>query len=1158
MLVAFVVALTLQGCGHGQSQTQTKARSCDHGCGVTGVKCLQKKVLTDKPASDKRLYQSAELSNGMKVLNIQDEASRTSAFAVAVQAASYDNPDEFPGLAHFCEHMLFLGNAKYPEPEGFDQFVSENGGYDNAYTASEVTNYFQEVSSSASEEGMDRMANFFIHPNFDKKFVEKEVNAINSEHMKNIKNPGWYVNALMNSLAAPGSPVRKFSTGDLETLLFNPRSKGLNAVDALSEWFNKSYCPARMRLVTYGPESLETQLERSLIDFAKLPLGDESCRAGPANHVSPEAWPRDSLGKWLDIQGTLPQGKLWVFFPLPDVRANYASDPLGYLDWVMSYGGSNSLSQVLNDKLGLISGLSLMADQSSAGTGLFIIFTLTPSGSEHPNSVLDIFFAYVASLRREGVNTELYNSLAAKGKLEWTWQESEDASSSASSFSDLMTKVPTEDVLWANDVMKATDPQLVQKLIGLLTPANMNVGVVQPDLKKYALRESLDLKVFPNYNVSFSTRNISEVYPSAAGQWSNWVSGTLDDEALNVEVRKSLNASGIKHSKDLKAPKVPGPIVGVPEDIDLAKMYVKPGYESSRSLDVRLHGDGPERVEDESGSADENWIRTGWVTTSPKAHLKVLLRPLWSEDDPRPGAVDLVRSSLYNKLLSQEMSPKMFDLRAAGGDYDLHVATTGVSFAFKGFVPVMPLLVEATVKGLKDGFDASSPEIASKFKQYKTELEQNLQTYDNMPYAYALEDRNLLLTKDAYSNAEMLDALPGVDLEQTAAFAKDLLSRSHLATTLAMGNVYHDEASKSAYDIVKGIRSVGSGATPIPNDKASVEYFKPVLNMHVPVELRKSSPKQGDPNQVTVVSLYAGVATIQKRVIMNLLGQMLKPTAYGYLRTSLQLGYVVSAGTGLLSNVLYLSVIVQGVAKPPDEMEAHIEYVLTKMFPDRLASLSQSEFQSYKDSVANKMLEKPRTPSAEFSHAWAPVAGEACPQLAEQELKLLNGSFFKTKDPLVKAYNDMVFPKNQLRKKFTVKYFAGRAPPKPNAEAIAASFEKAGISPSSSTMSMLKLEHAKTVIANEANSGVRRGLRKLGEYYPTDLICGRDSSPDDRTAVLRETTTALKKKMVATVLDEQGHTSKLTDDQSSMSLIPLNRHNLLRGRASQQSLKASE
>ena len=36
------------------------------------------------------------------------------AAAMCVNAGSYHEPQHIGGLAHFCEHMLFMGSKKYP------------------------------------------------------------------------------------------------------------------------------------------------------------------------------------------------------------------------------------------------------------------------------------------------------------------------------------------------------------------------------------------------------------------------------------------------------------------------------------------------------------------------------------------------------------------------------------------------------------------------------------------------------------------------------------------------------------------------------------------------------------------------------------------------------------------------------------------------------------------------------------------------------------------------------------------------------------------------------------------------------------------------------------------------------------------------------------
>jgi hypothetical protein len=80
-----------------------------------------------KPPLDKRTYDTFVLPNGLKVLLCSDPSSTTSAVAMNVHVGACSDPVEVPGLAHFCEHMLFLGTELYPEEDSFSKFLSSNG-----------------------------------------------------------------------------------------------------------------------------------------------------------------------------------------------------------------------------------------------------------------------------------------------------------------------------------------------------------------------------------------------------------------------------------------------------------------------------------------------------------------------------------------------------------------------------------------------------------------------------------------------------------------------------------------------------------------------------------------------------------------------------------------------------------------------------------------------------------------------------------------------------------------------------------------------------------------------------------------------------------------------------------------------------------------------
>lgn len=85
--------------------------------------------------ADKYEYKHFELENGARVVLVRSDDLEKYAVSVAVDAGSNKEPSTKPGLAHFLEHMLFMGSEKYPEENEFGKYIVKKGGYTNAYTA---------------------------------------------------------------------------------------------------------------------------------------------------------------------------------------------------------------------------------------------------------------------------------------------------------------------------------------------------------------------------------------------------------------------------------------------------------------------------------------------------------------------------------------------------------------------------------------------------------------------------------------------------------------------------------------------------------------------------------------------------------------------------------------------------------------------------------------------------------------------------------------------------------------------------------------------------------------------------------------------------------------------------------------------------------------
>jgi secreted Zn-dependent insulinase-like peptidase len=84
--------------------------------------------------------------------------------SLAVNVGCLNDPLPRQGLAHFLEHMLFMGSSKYPDENGFSNHINSHGGYSNAFTDNEHTNYHFRVNEKGLHQALDMFAWLLIDP----------------------------------------------------------------------------------------------------------------------------------------------------------------------------------------------------------------------------------------------------------------------------------------------------------------------------------------------------------------------------------------------------------------------------------------------------------------------------------------------------------------------------------------------------------------------------------------------------------------------------------------------------------------------------------------------------------------------------------------------------------------------------------------------------------------------------------------------------------------------------------------------------------------------------------------------------------------------------------------------------------------------------------
>ena len=152
-------------------------------------------------------------------------------------------------MAHFLEHLLFMGSEKYPEENSYDAFMSKHGGSDNAYTENEETVYHFEIPQEQLAGALDLFAQFFVAPLLKESSVDRELKAIESEFMLCKNSDCSRMTQLMAHTCGKSfreHPASKFGWGNIHSLKTLPERDGHDPLKMLREFYDKVGSRARI------------------------------------------------------------------------------------------------------------------------------------------------------------------------------------------------------------------------------------------------------------------------------------------------------------------------------------------------------------------------------------------------------------------------------------------------------------------------------------------------------------------------------------------------------------------------------------------------------------------------------------------------------------------------------------------------------------------------------------------------------------------------------------------------------------------------------------------------------------------------------------------------------------------------------------------------
>ena len=138
---------------------------------------------------------------------------------MVVGSGNLNDPPGVNGLAHFCEHMLFLGTERYPGEDTYSKTIASGGGSKNAATSEDYTQFYFDIKNETFTKALPIFAEFFKTPNFTESATEREMNAVDSEFRKNLSNELRRLHQILKSeISIDGCVIDRFSTGNLASL----------------------------------------------------------------------------------------------------------------------------------------------------------------------------------------------------------------------------------------------------------------------------------------------------------------------------------------------------------------------------------------------------------------------------------------------------------------------------------------------------------------------------------------------------------------------------------------------------------------------------------------------------------------------------------------------------------------------------------------------------------------------------------------------------------------------------------------------------------------------------------------------------------------------------------------------------------------------------
>jgi insulysin len=732
--------------------------------------------------NDAKHYQTITLGNGLRALLIHNPESNKSAAALAVNVGHFDDPNHRQGLAHFLEHMLFLGTKNFPDGSEYQKFINQHGGSNNAWTATEHTCFFFDIGYQHFSAAIARFGEFFTVPLLSEEFVNKERKNIDAEFKLKLKDDIRRLYDVHKETINQAHPFAKFSVGSSETLA---DKVGYNLRDELCEFFQKHYQAHFMTLVLEGPQTL-TELENLAHEhFSKI-----NTNGIAKTKISEPLYLAQHQQKLITVQPVKNDQQLIISFAMPSIDQFYRQKPEAILAYLMGHEGPGSILSLLKSKQWA---LALTAGSGINGSNFKdfnISISLSELGTQHITTIVSIVFSYLNLLKQAPINQQYYQEKKALAELSFSYQEKLSPLNSVSQLVINMQHYPEQDYIFGDYVMEGQNQATLNTLLGLMVATNIRIIFIDKNVPQQP-----HVNTSKWYQVPYSVKDIK---PEEIKQWQN---------APNIS--------------ELFLPSKNPYIVSRPE-------LIKNDDTENSPLTP------PKKICQQNGL--NVWFKHDTSFNTPKGYIYL------SIDSPAviESASTIAMTRLFIDLYSDAVIEEHYNAELAGIHYHLYSHQSGLTLKLSGISTkqekLLPLLLASLMQG---------EFCPNKFELFKQELLSHWQNVENSKSISQLfANLSATMQPKSPSNQSLIDALEKISFQTFTNFvarifentAVNLLihgnwsrqSADHIITNIKQ--VFDGKLSQNNQVEISCIDLQGVGPLTLPmalpeHDHAAVLYY---------------------------------------------------------------------------------------------------------------------------------------------------------------------------------------------------------------------------------------------------------------------------------------------------------------------------------------------